>query len=83
MPFDPVFSEEFEPQETDPFTLTGQGQVTNLGDFYILSPLSAQSLETLQMFQNLDPSVFSSPSFKTDLLMSRKPVDGRSPLRRA
>jgi hypothetical protein len=64
VPFDPVFSEEFEPQETDPFTLSGQGQVTNLGDFYILSPLTAQSLETLEVFQNIDASVYRFTSYK-------------------
>lgn len=77
VPFDPVFSEEFEPQETDPFTLTGQGQVTNFGDFYILSPLTALSIETLEAFQNAPPGAFKY-NFLKDALVAAAASGGRT-----
>ncbi len=57
VPFDPVFSQAFEPQETETFTLNGP--MTDLGDYYILSPLKSQSLELSKVLSEVDPAVFT------------------------
>ncbi len=75
VPFDPVFSQAFEPQETEPFTLTGP--MTDLGDYYILSPLKSQSLEVLKVLSEVDPSVFSLGSYVQGALIVAAQSAGR------
>jgi hypothetical protein len=65
--FESVYSDVFSPQETEAFTLDAPN--TNIGNYYITSPLKAEALAFVRLINETDPSDYGSSADRDALLL--------------